>query len=42
MHGVFPGGEGALAAMLDEVGFGASREVVLPRGFELGSYLVEA
>jgi hypothetical protein len=42
MHGVFPGGPCALAAMLDEVCFGALREVFFPRSFEVGSRLIEA
>jgi hypothetical protein len=31
-----------LAAILDEVGFAASWEVVSPRGFEAGARLIEA
>jgi hypothetical protein len=42
MHGVFPGRESALAAVLGEVGFRALREVVFPRGFEAGPRLIEA
>ena len=36
MHSVFPGGEGALAAMLEEIGFSALREVVFPRALKFG------
>jgi hypothetical protein len=41
MHGVFPGREGTLAAMLDEIGLRASREVVFPRRFKAGPRLIE-
>jgi hypothetical protein len=42
MHSVFPGREGAVAAILDKVGFCASWEVVFPRGFEASPRLIEA
>jgi hypothetical protein len=41
MHGVFPGRENSLAAMLEKVGLRASREVFFPRGFEAGPGLFE-
>jgi hypothetical protein len=41
MHGVFPSRKGALAAMLEEIGFGASREVIFPRRFKAVPRLIE-
>jgi len=41
MHGIFPPREGTLTAVLVEVGFSTSRQVVLPRGFEGSSRLIE-
>jgi hypothetical protein len=41
VHGVFPSGERALAAVLDEVGFRTLREIVFPCGFEVIPGFVE-
>src|SRR5882757_2270566 len=42
MHGVLPSREGALASILDEVGFRASGQVVLPLGFKVAPGRLEA
>jgi hypothetical protein len=42
VHGVFPCRPGALAAILDEISFRASREITFPRGLKTGARLFEA
>jgi hypothetical protein len=42
IHGAFPSRPGALAAILDEVGLGALKQVVFPCGFKADAGLIEA